>query len=134
MGLLILGLIFGFLCLAGFFFLPVLGVLFGAIVAGMVSKSPMKGLIAGAGGAAIVGAVLRYLGSNATGALAGSAAGGTVLQVYEGLIETLTGFGSSSVLGLTIIDSVGGTYWFFIIALAIVGAIGGLIGGIAKKD
>ncbi|MFC1905969.1 hypothetical protein ACFLWJ_00605 [Chloroflexota bacterium] len=132
MGLLILGLIFGFVFVAGFFFLPILGVLFGAVVAGMLTKSPMKGLIAGAAGSAIVGAVLRYLGSNATDTLAG--VGGTVEQIHEGLIGTLSGFASSNVLGLTIIDTVGGTYWFFVIALAIVGAIGGLIGGIAKKE
>ena len=133
MGLLILGLIFGFGCVVGVFYLPILGVLFAAMFAGMITKSPMKGLIAGAGGAAIVGAVLRY-STTATNSLAGTAAGGAVKEIYEGLIGTLSGFASSSVVGLSIIETVGGTYWFFVIALAIVGAIGGLIGGIAKRD
>lgn len=134
MGLLILGLIFGFVCLAGFFFLPVLGVLFATVVAGMMTKSPMKGLLAGAGSGAIVGAVLRYLGGSATDTLAGSGAGGTIAEISNGLIGTLTGFASDSILGLTIINTVGGAYWFLVIAMAIIGAIGGLIGGIARRD
>ncbi|MFC1978472.1 hypothetical protein ACFLVP_00595 [Chloroflexota bacterium] len=128
MGLLILGLIFGFACAAGFFYIPVLGVLFAAVVAGMVAKSPMKGLIAGAGGAAVVAALLGQLPS-ATNALSIDAPGWP-----ETLIRTLSGIGGDSVVSLSIIDTVGGFYSFVIIALAIVGAIGGLIGGIAKRD
>ena len=135
MGLLILGLIFGFGCVVGVFYIPVLGVLFAAVIAGMIAKSPMKGLIAGAGGAAIVAAVLGKLPS-ATDALSTGDAGWP-----RTLIGTLNGIGADSIIGtapdyngLSIIDSVGGYYSFVIIALAIVGAIGGLIGGIAKKD
>jgi len=135
MGLLILGLVFGFACVAGVFYIPVLWVLFAAVIAGMVTKSPLKGLIAGAGGAAIVAALLGKLPS-ATDTLSTSDAGWP-----RTLIGTLTGVGSDSIIGtapdyvgLSIIDSVGGYYSFVIIALAIVGAIGGLIGGIAKRD
>jgi len=63
MGLLILGLIFGFGCVVGVFYIPVLAILFAAVIAGMVTKSPLKGLIAGAGGAAIVAALLGRLPS-----------------------------------------------------------------------
>ena len=128
MGLLILGLVFGFACVAGVFYIPVLGVLFAAVIAGMVTKSPLKGLIAGAGGTAIVAALLGKLPS-ATESLAVDSAGWP-----EALIRTLSGIGADSVADLSIIDSVGGYYSFVIIALAIVGAIGGLIGGIAKRD
>ena len=130
MGLLILGLIFGFGCVLGFFYVPVLGVLFAAVVAGMISKSPRKGLIAGAGGAAIVGAVLRYIPSG-TMALGDSS---TWATANTKLIENLAGaaFGPLDSAGL--VDTLMGEYWFLVIILAIVGAIGGLIGGIAKKD
>ena len=128
MGLLILGLIFGFGCVAGVFYIPVIGVLFAAVIAGMIAKSPFKGLIVGAGGAAIVAALLGKLPS-ATDTLAVDTAGWP-----EALIRTLSGIGADSVLGLSIIDTVGGYYSFVIIALATVGAIGGLIGGIVKKD
>ena len=128
MGLLILGLIFGFGCVVGVFYIPVLGVLFAAVIAGMITKSPLKGLIAGAGGAAIVAAVLGKL-PGATDALSVDAPGWP-----EALVRTLSGIGADSVVDLSIIDTVGGYYSFVIIALAIVGAIGGLIGGIAKRD
>jgi len=128
MGLLILGLIFGFGFVAGVFYIPALGVLFAAVIAGMVAKSPFKGLIAGAGGAALVAALLGVL-PGATDALSVDTAGWP-----ETLIGTLSGIGADSVLGLSIIDTVGGFYSFVVIALAIVGAIGGLIGGIAKRE
>ena len=128
MGLLILGLIFGFGCVVGFFYIPVLGVLFAAVVAGMITKSPMKGLIAGAGGSAIVAAVIGHLPSAPDSLFV---TGG---DWHEGLLRTLSGIGADSIMSLSIIDSVGGYFAFFIIALAIVGAIGGLIGGIAKRD
>ena len=128
MGLLILGLIFGFVYVAGVFYIPALGVLFAAVIAGMVSKSPFKGLIVGAGGAAIVAALLDKLPGAIDTLPSGSG------DWTEGLIRTLSGIGADSVLGLSIIDTVGGFYIFVIIALAIVGAIGGLIGGIAKRD
>ncbi|MCK5428331.1 MAG: hypothetical protein KAI94_02610 [Anaerolineales bacterium] len=131
MGLLILGLIFGFGGVVGFFYIPVLGVLFAAIFAGMLTKSPLKGLIAGAGGAAIVGAVLRYVGSS-TLHLGGS---GSWSDISSDLITRLAGVAAGPLNDSGIVNKVGNDpYWFFIIALAIVGAIGGLIGGIAKRD
>jgi len=130
MGLLILGLIFGFGCVVGVFYVPVLGVLFAAVVAGMVSKHPMKGLLAGAGGAAIVGAVLKYLPSG-TLALGGS---GDWDDVATPLITRLAGSAWGPLNNSGLIDTLKGDYYFVIIVLAIVGAIGGLIGGIAKKD
>jgi hypothetical protein len=131
MGLLILGLIFGFGCVVGVFYVPVLGVLFAAVVAGMVSKSPMKGLIAGAGGAAIVGAVLRYLPSSMHSL---TVLGGKWADASTDLITRLAGSAWGPLNDAGLIDTLKGDYWFLIIVLAIVGAIGGLIGGIAKKD
>ncbi|MFC1998037.1 hypothetical protein ACFLVR_00100 [Chloroflexota bacterium] len=130
MGLLILGLIFGFGGVVGFFYVPVFGVLFAAIFAGMLTKSPFKGLIAGAGGAAIVGAVLRYLPSATTG-LTGSS---DWADVSTTLITRLAGIAWGPLNDAGLIDTLMGEYYFVIIVLAIVGAIGGLIGGIAKKD
>ena len=131
MGLLILGLIFGFGGVVGFFYIPVLGVLFAAIFAGMLTKSPLKGLIAGAGGAAIVGAVLRYLPSSMvslTGSSDWSAASTDLISRLAGDLA----WGPLNDSGL--VDTLMGDYWFIVIVLAIVGAIGGLIGGIAKRD
>ena len=130
MGLLILGLIFGFGCVVGVFYIPVLGVLFAAVFAGMVTKSPMKGLIAGAGGAAIVGAVLRYLRSGPA-SLAGY---GSWEDVSSNLITRLAGIAAGPLNDSGVIDTLKGDYWFLIIALAIVGAIGGLVGGIVRRD
>jgi len=128
MGLLILGLVFGFVFVVGIFYVPVLAVLFAAILAGRMTQSPLKGLIVGAGGATIVAALLGHLPS-ASNALSTDNAGWP-----EALIRTLSGIGADSVVGLSIIDTVGGFYSFVIIVLAIVGAVGGLIGGIANRE
>ncbi|MBT3362237.1 MAG: hypothetical protein HN929_02585 [Chloroflexi bacterium] len=127
MGLLIFGLILGFGGVVGLFYVPVLGILYAAVVAGMATRSPMKGLFAGAGASAIVGAVLKYLPSG-TNILGGGQ------DAYDQLIRTMSGAALSLVENQGLVDTLKGEYWFIVIALAIFGAVGGLIGGIAKKE
>ena len=131
MGLLILGLIFGFGGVVGFFYIPVIGVLFAAIFAGALTKNPLMGLIAGAGGAAIVGVVIRYLPSG----IVSLTETGDWATESTNLIQRLAGNAAWGPLNNSgVIDYFGGDYWAFVVALAIVGAAGGLIGGFGNKD
>ena len=84
MGSLILGLIFAFGFIVGFFFMPLLGVLFAAVLAGMAARGPGKGLIAGAAGGAIVGTVIHYFMGAPYPQLMGLVNSGGYVLIYSG--------------------------------------------------
>lgn len=129
MGSLILGLLFGFVFLAAFFFMPLLGVLFGAVVAGIIARGAGKGLIAGVGAGAIVGTVTYLLmGGGLSGGQVLIASGGTPKESLEylGWVKTyLDDLGWLNILSL---------WHTTIIVCAVLGAIGGLIGGAIRKE
>ena len=125
---LIVGLVLGFVFLAGFFFMPLIGVLFGALIAGMAARGALKGLIAGVAAGAIVGLVIHMLMR--------SADGGLVLQFS----------GAPSIPATTYLGWVApylaDISWFAdlsqwhaaILVCGVLGAVGGIIGGAIRRE
>ena len=138
MGSLILGLLFGFVFLAAFFFMPLLGVLFGAVVVGIIARGAGKGLLAGLGAGAIVGTVIHYLHLAASGWPLGTPGFGGVVFLNPSPLSPVafpavmylgwvTPYIPAQYLGYL-------SYWHWAIAVcAVLGAIGGLIGGAIRK-
>ena len=126
MGSLILGLLFGFVFLAAFFFMPLLGVFFGAVVAGIIARGAGKGLIAGVGAGALVGTVIHLLmGASSGNVLLASGTPAFPAVTYMGWVTPyipVQWFGYLS------------TWHWAIVVCAVLGAIGGLIGGAIRKE
>ena len=143
MGSLILGLIFGFLFLAAFFFMPLLGVLFGAVVAGVIARGAGKGLLAGVGAGAIVGTVIHYL--HAAGAGLGVPLGAwpkgvVILNPDPIALTVIPPFPAATYLGWVAnyipagwATALSNWHWAIVVC-AVLGAIGGLIGGAIRKE
>ena len=135
MGSLIVGVILGLVCIAGFLYAPILGVLFIVILAGMAAKGGMKGLLTGVIVSAVAGAVIKYLPDNIAiwdDVLNGAhPAGGDQSFLY---LMAGPFLGTQLDSFTSIVNTVGGYYWATIIVFAIVGAVGGLIGGLIRKE
>ena len=135
MGSLIAGIILGLVCIAGFLYAPIFGVLIIVILAGMAAKGAMKGLLTGVIVSAVAGAVIKYLPDNIAtwgGVLNGAhPAGGDQSFLY---LMAGPFLGTQLDSFTSIVNTVGGYYWATIIVFAIVGAVGGLIGGLIRKE